>query len=67
MTDPADSGDRGHERMPRWVVVFAVIGAGVALLAVVSLLTGGEHGPGRHGRGGDPHPRTGTGTGTAPR
>jgi hypothetical protein len=36
-------------RVPRWVKVFAVIGAVVIILFAVALLTG--HGPSRHGGG----------------
>ncbi len=35
-------------RTPRWVKVFGIIALVLALLFVVSLLTGGNHGPGRH-------------------
>lgn len=36
--------------MPRWVQVFVIVGAVLAVLAVVAILTGGGagHGPGRH-------------------
>jgi hypothetical protein len=38
--------------MPRWVKVFVVIGAVLALVLVIGLVFGGgEHGPGRHGGG----------------
>jgi len=33
---------------PRWVKVFAIIGGVIALMAVIVLLAGGNHGPGRH-------------------
>lgn len=33
---------------PRWVKLFGIISLIVVLLVVVALLTGGEHGPGRH-------------------
>ena len=41
--------------MPRWVRVFLIVGLAVVLLLVVASLTGvgGEHGPGRHGSGGE--------------
>jgi hypothetical protein len=36
--------------MPRWVKVSGLVAGGVILLAVGAMLvTGGEHGPGRHG------------------
>ena len=41
-----------EQGMPRWVKVFVVVGAVIAVLAVVSLVAGGEHGPGRHLRHG---------------
>lgn len=34
--------------MPSWVKASLVIAALVAVAVVVALLTGGEHGPGRH-------------------
>jgi hypothetical protein len=37
---------------PRWVKVFAIVGAVVALLIVIMLLTG--HGPSQHMHGGRP-------------
>ncbi|WP_181698950.1 hypothetical protein [Nocardia sp. GTS18] len=44
-------------RVPRWVVLSAI---GVAVLVIVvvvmMLVSGGEHGPGRHG--GSDHPHT---------
>jgi hypothetical protein len=36
----------GPPRMPRWVKVFAIVGAVVLVLLVVMLLAG--HGPGQH-------------------
>lgn len=47
MTDPAERTAR-RSGMPRWVKVFVIVGVVVAILVVVSLVTGG-HGPGRHG------------------
>ncbi len=38
---------------PRWVKVFGIIVIVVVLLAVVGMLIGGEHGPGRHTPSGD--------------
>jgi hypothetical protein len=36
-------------RLPRWVKVFVITALGLALLMVVAmLLSGGQHGPGRH-------------------
>ena len=34
--------------MPIWVKVFAAIAILFVVMLVVALLTGGEHGPGRH-------------------
>ncbi|HET6651092.1 MAG TPA: hypothetical protein VFH10_00510 [Nocardioides sp.] len=34
--------------MPNWVKASLVIAALVAIVVVVAVLTGGEHGPGRH-------------------
>ena len=49
---------RGSTGVPRWVKVSAVIAA-IVLVAVlvVMLLSGGNHGPGRHVASGE-HPRT---------
>ncbi len=33
---------------PRWVRVFGIIALALLLMLVVMLLTGGNHGPGRH-------------------
>jgi hypothetical protein len=48
MNDQVDRGSKSKPPMPRWVKVFAAI----ALLAIIALLviviSGGEHGPGRH-------------------
>jgi hypothetical protein len=52
--------------MPRWVKVFAIVGAVLVLLVIVMLLAG--HGPGRHmrgGLGGDLPPAGATGAGGA--
>ena len=51
---PADSSPEGKLRwtagVPRWVKVFVITALGLALLMVVlMLLSGGQHGPGRHG------------------
>lgn len=42
----ADQGSNVR-RLPRWVKIFAVVGALIVVLLVVALLAG--HGPGRHG------------------
>ena len=45
-TDPVPTGGPG---VPRWVVMTAVIVAVLlVLVVVVMLISGGEHGPGRH-------------------
>ncbi len=47
---------------PRWVKVFAVIAVVVVLLFLVLLVTGADHGPGRHlGLGGGAPPVTNEG------
>ena len=38
---------------PRWVKAFGVIAVVVVLLIAILLLTGGNHGPGRHTGSGD--------------
>jgi hypothetical protein len=50
---PGDSSPGGRIRwaagVPRWVKVFVITALGLALLMVaVMLLSGGDHGPGRH-------------------
>lgn len=45
--EPSDPGTREPTGMPRWVKVFGLVTAVVAVLVVVMLLIG--HGPGRHG------------------
>lgn len=50
MTDPApvQPPDR-----PQWVKVFVIVAvAVVVLVAVIAIVSGGEHGPGRHLPGG---------------
>ena len=52
--DPNENEDRSsHSRtappVPRWVVLLAIAGVAILTIAViVMLLSGGEHGPGRH-------------------
>ncbi|MDQ4098057.1 MAG: hypothetical protein M3144_09345 [Actinomycetota bacterium] len=41
---------------PRWAKVFGIIAAVVVVLFLILLLTGGDHGPGRHGNGGQERP-----------
>ena len=38
----------GPPRTPRWVVVLAVLAAGLLLLVLAGALLGVEHGPGLH-------------------
>lgn len=49
-TSQADRGVPAEPapRMPRWVKVFAAIAVVVVVLLAVMLLSGGNHGPGRH-------------------
>jgi hypothetical protein len=57
--DPDASEHSGHDtgagpgrnsppRTPRWVLVFGFIALALGILLVVMLLSGGDHGPGRH-------------------
>ena len=39
--------------MPRWVTVLLAVAVLVAVVLVVALLTGGDHGPSRHLSGSD--------------
>lgn len=56
MDEQGPEGVAAHDRaqptstgLPRWVKVFLIVAAALALLAVgVALLIGGEHGPSRH-------------------
>ena len=66
MTDPHDDGVRpahdgdGPPGVPRWVKLSGIaVAVLILLLIVVMLVSGGEHGPGRHGSGapaGGPEP-----------
>ncbi len=64
MADPPPYPDTGDETgvggacgsttgTPRWAKVFGIIALILVLLFVISLLTGGGHGPGRHTMSGD--------------
>jgi hypothetical protein len=53
MADPSPRPDSRPPGAPRWVKVSAIVAAVVVvLIVVVALVSGGEHGPGRHQRGG---------------
>lgn len=53
-TYPDDDTADGPARTPRWVIVFGIIALVLAMLFVVlQFVGGGDHGPGRHGSGGD--------------
>jgi hypothetical protein len=46
---PHGESTRGLAGIPRWVKVFVVVAATLLVLMVVAMLiTGGQHGPGRH-------------------
>lgn len=49
-------GGEAHPGMPRWVKAFVVVGALLLVLIVVTRVTGGGHGPGRHGAPQDTEP-----------
>jgi hypothetical protein len=54
---PADAGGPpAPPGAPRWVKVFGIVAAVVVLLFLILLLTGGDHGPGRHLKGGQERP-----------
>ena len=49
MTDPTDEAETEPPGVPRWVKIAGLLAAIVLLaLVVVMLLSGGDHGPGRH-------------------
>ena len=53
----ARAGPPSPPGAPRWAKVFGIIAAVVLVLFLVLLLTGSNHGPGRHlDDGGDPAP-----------
>jgi hypothetical protein len=51
-----DDPDAVEHAMPRWVKGFIAAGLIVALLVVILVVLGGDHGPGRHELGGGPSP-----------
>ncbi len=56
MSESADTTRDTPPRTPRWVKVFGAVAAVVILLFLVLLLTGNDHGPGRHLDGGQGRP-----------
>ncbi|HJV12434.1 MAG TPA: hypothetical protein VJ625_00945 [Propionibacteriaceae bacterium] len=47
--EPIGGSTRRLAGIPRWVKVFVVVAAVVVLLMILAMLiTGGQHGPGRH-------------------
>ncbi len=59
MPESADTTPDTPARTPRWVKVFGAIATAVILLFLVLLLTGKDHGPGRHLDGGRGRPAGG--------
>jgi hypothetical protein len=54
---PGAGRDDAPPRVPRWVKAFtAVLGVLVLAAVLVMLISGGEHGPGRHSSGSDDAP-----------
>jgi hypothetical protein len=58
MADPPPNRDSRADTgratgTPRWVKVFGVVALVLVVLVVVTLVIGGNHGPGRHGSPGD--------------
>jgi len=45
------AADAGYEPRPRWVIALVAVSAVLAVLVLVLLLSGGEHGPSRHAAG----------------
>lgn len=43
-----EDADAGPPRMPTWVKAFIVAGIVIAIAALIILVAGGTHGPGRH-------------------
>jgi hypothetical protein len=49
MTDDHKNSNHGSSTTPRWVKVFGIVLIALVLLVVMVLLvSGGDHGPGRH-------------------
>ena len=46
--EPGGGARNSAPAAPRWVKVFAIVAAVVVLVFLVLLLTGNNHGPGRH-------------------
>ncbi len=56
MAEPSPSA---HPGLPRWVKVSGIIAIALILLVIVIMLvSGGEHGPGRHQPGDTPRDHT---------
>lgn len=61
MSDPSHTADAGGEPEParrssRWQILVGIIGLIAVVWIGLQMLSGGEHGPGRHGPGGDQTP-----------
>lgn len=71
--EPSEAHERGtgtvsppRPATPRWVKVAGGVLAALVVLVLVLLLSGGEHGPGRHTGGGDAPAATQPGPHTGP-
>jgi hypothetical protein len=61
MDGKRESGRGSRTTAPRWVKLLGIVALVLAVLVVVLLVTGGEHGPRRH-TSGDARGRTSTAT-----
>jgi hypothetical protein len=47
----SDSSSSRPPPVPRWVKTLAMVAAVIVIIIVIALVSGGEHGPGRHRSG----------------